>query len=194
LAIFFASSGYFGLLTISDPRKPTYNFQDHGKLCSIRQALSVTDMKQKQSSMTIRKREPPDNPALLALWRRSVTATHEFLTEDDIRDIEPDVRTTLPALEVWICASGDGIPVGFMGLNGSRVEMLFVEPACRGQGIGVRLLDHARLLRGALTLDVNEQNPQAHGFYLRYGFRETGRSATDAAGRLFPLIHMALHA
>lgn len=181
-------------MTISDPRKPKYNFQDHGKLCSIRQALSVTDMKQKQSSMTIRKRDPPDNPALLALWRRSVTATHEFLTEDDIRDIEPDVRTTLPALEVWICASVDGIPVGFMGLNGSRVEMLFVEPACRGQGIGVRLLDHARLLRGALTLDVNEQNPQAHGFYLRYGFRETGRSATDAAGRLFPLIHMALHA
>ncbi|MFU6774762.1 GNAT family N-acetyltransferase, partial [Pseudomonas aeruginosa] len=43
-----------------------------------------------------------------------------------------------------------------------------------------------------LSVDVNEQNPQACGFYRHYGFRQTGRSATDSAGRPFPLLHMSL--
>jgi putative acetyltransferase len=70
--------------------------------------------------------------------------------------------------------------------------MLFVEPARRGQGIGSSLLNHARQRHGTLTLDVNEQNPKARGFYLHHGFKEIGRSATDSAGRPFPLIHLKL--
>ena len=45
---------------------------------------------------------------------------------------------------------------------------------------------------GATTLDVNEQNPQAIGFYEHEGFVVEGRSATDDAGRPFPLLHMRL--
>lgn len=142
--------------------------------------------------MIIRKGLPADNPALTALWRRSVEATHTFLTGEDIRSIEAELETVyLPAVEVWICDIG-GEPAGFMGLDGAKVEMLFVEPERRGQGVGTRLLDHARRLCGRLLVDVNEQNPQARGFYLRYGFRIVGRSSTDSAGRPFPLIHMAL--
>ncbi len=143
--------------------------------------------------MIIRKGLPADNPSLTALWRRSVEATHTFLTKEDIRKLEAEVETAyLPAVEVWVCQAGNGVPAGFMGLDGAKVEMLFVEPARRGQGVGTRLLNHARHLRGRLLVDVNEQNPQAHGFYLRYGFRNVGRSSTDSGGRPFPLIHMAL--
>lgn len=39
---------------------------------------------------------------------------------------------------------------------------------------------------------MNEQNPQAVGFYLHYGFVQTGRSPLDGEGRPFPLLHMAL--
>jgi putative acetyltransferase len=145
-------------------------------------------------SMIIRKGAPADTPSLTALWRRSVTVGHSFLSEEDIRDIETEVTRCLPGLEVWICGTADGVPIGFMGLDGAKVEMLFVEPARRGQGAGAMLLHHARRRHGALTLDVNEQNQQARSFYLRYGFKETGRSATDAAGRPFPLIRMTLGA
>lgn len=41
-------------------------------------------------------------------------------------------------------------------------------------------------------VDVNEQNFEAHRFYLRYGFMNVGRSETDSAGRPFPIIHMRL--
>ena len=141
--------------------------------------------------MTVRKGLSSDNPALLALWRRSVSATHAFLTKKDIQDIEREVANNyLPALEVWICEDADIVMSGFMGLDGPKVAMLFVEPSRRGRGTGSRLLDHAVRLHGTLTLDVNEQNPQALGFYLHYGFEEVGRSATDAAGRPFPLVRM----
>jgi putative acetyltransferase len=129
----------------------------------------------------------------MALWRRSVTDTHTFLTEEDIRGIERDLADFLPNLEVWVFEL-DGRPVGFMGLSRSKVEMLFVETGFYGRRIGTLLLNHARSRHETLVLDVNEQNPLARDFYLRYGFRETGRSVTDAAGRPFPLIHMRLDA
>jgi putative acetyltransferase len=140
----------------------------------------------------IRKRVFSDNHMLLALWKRSVTATHTFLTEKDIQNIEAEVDKYLPRLEVWVCASGHGFPLGFIGLNRQKAEMLFVDPAHHGRGIGSRLLDHARHLYGRLSIDVNERNRPAAAFYRGYGFQETGRSETDAAGRPFPLLHMIL--
>lgn len=142
--------------------------------------------------MTIRARIAADNPVLLALWQRSVRASHDFLSDGDIAELLPLVRDVyLGAVEVWVF-DGDGHgPVGFIGLSGAQVEMLFLEPDRRGEGIGTRLLDHARALHGALSVDVNEHNPAARGFYRRYGFVETGRSPLDGQGRPFPLIHMA---
>ena len=39
---------------------------------------------------------------------------------------------------------------------------------------------------------MNEQNPQAAGFYEHMGFVVEGRSPVDDAGRPFPLLHMRL--
>ena len=141
----------------------------------------------------IRSRIAADNAQLVEIWLRSVRASHDFLGEQDILDLYPQVRDVyLPQVEVWVYETAEARPGGFIGLNEAHVEMLFIEPALRGQGIGSRLLDHVRGLQPLLTVDVNEQNPQACGFYQRYGFHPTGRSATDSAGRPFPLIHMAL--
>lgn len=132
----------------------------------------------------IRSRIAAENAELTEVWLRSVRATHDFLNEQDILDLYPQVRDLyLPQVEVWVYETTEGRPGGFVGLSGAHVEMLFIEPALRGRGIGTRLLDHARALQPLLTVDVNEQNPQACGFYERYGFQRTGRSATDSAGR-----------
>ncbi|KVC80788.1 GNAT family N-acetyltransferase [Burkholderia ubonensis] len=135
--------------------------------------------------MTIRERTPEDNPALLDIWHRAVQATHTFLTEHDIAELY------LPSVAVWVAEADDGRIAGFIGVNDAQVEMLFVDPERFGQRVGTRLLDHVRAKHARLTVDVNEQNPGAHAFYRRYGFRDVGRSATDSAGRPFPLIHMA---
>lgn len=84
-------------------------------------------------------------------------------------------------------------PIGFIGLVGTKIEMLFVDPYYHGKGTGSRLIKHAEKRHGSnLQVDVNEQNEGAHGFYSRYGFVQTGRSELDGSGRPFPLIHLEL--
>ena len=141
--------------------------------------------------MNIRPARPDDLPHLLALWRQSVTASHTFLTAQDIDALEPVVRDqALVHLEVWVwCAEGDK-PAGFMGLDGNKLEALFIAPDWQGQGGGKHLLAHARQRHGPLLVDVNEQNPAAIAFYLANGFSQTGRSATDGQGRPFALLHL----
>jgi uncharacterized RmlC-like cupin family protein/GNAT superfamily N-acetyltransferase len=142
--------------------------------------------------MKIRESNPADLDALLEIWIRSVRATHTFLTEDDIQALLPEARSelALPSLELWVLCSDDTRPIGFVGLSGSSVEALFVAPDQVRRGGGRLLLDHARRQRGALSVDVNEQNPEAVNFYLENGFEVIGRSPTDRAGRPFPLLHM----
>lgn len=132
-----------------------------------------------------------DTAALAAIWRASVRATHDFLSEQHFREIEPMVAEQyLPSTRVWVALDPEGRPCGFMGLSGAHVDTLFIDPASRGQGVGRRLLDHARELAGPLSVDVNEQNVQAVGFYRHMGFVQTGRSPQDDAGRPYPLLHM----
>jgi putative acetyltransferase len=52
-------------------------------------------------------------------------------------------------------------------------------------------VSHAQQLRGvALTVDVNEQNVAARGFYEALGFAVVGRSPMDDTGRPYPILHM----
>lgn len=141
--------------------------------------------------MTIREATPADRDALLDIWLRSVRATHTFLTENDIQELLPLVRdAALPALELWVLCADAGEPIGFLGLDGSKLEALFLAPDHFRRGGGRRLVEHARRLKGPLTVDVNEQNPEAVRFYQALGFRVVGRSELDGTGRPFPLLHL----
>ena len=141
--------------------------------------------------MTIRKATPNDHPALLDIWLRSVRATHHFLTEPDIQSLLPIVRdAALTHLELWVLCDDSDRPIGFMGLGASNLEALFIDPDFTRRGGGRMLVEHARKLKGSLTVDVNEQNPKALRFYERCGFHVVGRSETDSDGRPFPLLHM----
>jgi putative acetyltransferase len=134
-----------------------------------------------------------DFSRVVDVWEASVRATHDFVSEDDIQFFRPLVRDGLRAVAQLACVRDErGAVVGFAGVTGVKVEMLFVHPDWRGQGIGRRLLLHAATVFGAQMLDVNEQNPQAVGFYLRMGFEVVGRSELDDFGKPYPLLHMRL--
>lgn len=80
----------------------------------------------------------------------------------------------------------------FAGVAGDMLEMLFVAPGMRGKGFGRQLVNHVTRHCGVRRVDVNEQNPQAAGFYERMGFRTAGRDAADPSGRPYPILHMEL--
>lgn len=76
---------------------------------------------------------------------------------------------------VTVAESDTGV-VGFLALNGPLVHSLYLTPAVRGQGIGRRLLDHAKAGRTHLSLFAFQANAGARRFYEQNGFREVARS------------------
>ena len=129
---------------------------------------------------------------LVGVWERSVRATHTFLSEAEIAEIKPLVPQALAGVDTLVVAARDGAPVGFMGVQDGRLEMLFLDPAVRGYGFGRRLLEYGIEHLGVTELTVNEQNPQAVGFYEHLGFKTYRRTETDEEGRPYPLLYMRL--
>ncbi|MBD9645764.1 MULTISPECIES: acetyltransferase [unclassified Pantoea] len=132
-----------------------------------------------------------DFEAITTLWEASVRATHHFLQDADIRALRPLVREQyLPMVELRVYRDEQQNIVGFLGVADNRLEMLFVAPQVFGLGIGKQLLRFAIEQMNVTELDVNEQNPQALGFYQHQGFVITGRSPLDGQGNPFPLLHL----
>ncbi|MNQ49299.1 putative N-acetyltransferase YjaB [compost metagenome] len=139
---------------------------------------------------TLNPLSPADRQRLVEVWEDAVRATHHFLSEDDIQFFKPLVRDAyLDSVQLACLRDATSRIAGFIGTAGENVEMLFVDPARHGQGIGRALLEHA-LAEGACKVDVNEQNPQAVGFYLRLGFVQYDRSEVDGSGKPFPILHL----
>jgi len=135
--------------------------------------------------------EARDFDLLTGIWLEAVRASHDFLTAEQIEGYRRRMPTEfLPAVPEIRIAEDETGPLGFIGMDGEAIEMLFVDPASHGRGVGRALIDLVAPGRSRLTVDVNEQNPAAHGFYLHLGFRETGRSATDPDGNPFPMVHL----
>lgn len=127
---------------------------------------------------------------LLDLWQASVEATHYFLSAEEIAAIRPYVPEAFKGVEHLFLAKEDGEIVGFMGINGTKLEMLFIAPEKRGKGIGKTLLQHAVVKFGVNSLTVNEQNPQAVGFYQYMGFQTVERHELDEQGNPYPILIM----
>ena len=79
-----------------------------------------------------------------------------------------------------------------MGIDGRKLEMLFLAPEERGRGLGRKLLEYGITEYGVKELTVNEQNPQAKGFYEHMGFQVRERSEIDEQGNPYPILFMEL--
>lgn len=73
----------------------------------------------------------------------------------------------------------DGVVKGFIRLNGTEIEKLFVEPVLQGQRIGEKLLRFAAEEKRADHLWALEKNLRAIRFYERHGFHPTGERRTE---------------
>ena len=126
-----------------------------------------------------------------AIWEDSVRATHLFLSEAEIQKIKAYVPHALTGVSHLLVAERVlGQPVAFMGIEGPRLEMLFLSPAKRGAGLGRQFLEYGILHYDLQKLTVNEQNPQAVGFYRHMGFETYRRTDCDEQGGPYPLLYM----
>lgn len=130
--------------------------------------------------------------ALTILWEASVRATHHFLTEYDIQKLTPFVKMGLLGIETLVVARDNQNPIAFMGIEADKIEMLFVSPDYFGKGLGRELAELGIAQYGVRYVDVNEQNPQATGFYTHIGFKVFERTEFDEQGNPFPILKMKL--
>lgn len=134
-----------------------------------------------------------DFPEILNVWEKSVRATHHFLQEEDIQLYKKLIFDEyLKAVNLICIRNQNNQILGFLGTDADKIEMLFIHPDSRGQGIGKKLLEYAIHNLKTNKVDVNEQNEQAVGFYKKSGFKVIDCSELDGMGKAYPLLHMEL--
>lgn len=128
---------------------------------------------------------------LLEVWENSVRATHLFLSEKEIKSIREYVPQALREIAHLMIAEDEaGCAAAFMGIEDGTLEMLFIASKERGKGLGKRLIQYGMENYGIKRLAVNEQNPQARGFYEHMGFHVYKRTDHDEQGNPYPLLYM----
>ncbi|EKE23272.1 MAG: hypothetical protein ACD_6C00544G0004 [uncultured bacterium] len=131
-------------------------------------------------------------PQLLELWEQSVRASHHFLNDEQILQIRQQIMEFgyFDQVQLFHVEHQQQV-LGFMGIAGHKLEMLFISSDAFRQGIGSQLLQYALEL-GVTEVEVNEQNPDATAFYLKHGFEIIRRSETDSEGNPYPILHLQL--
>lgn len=139
----------------------------------------------------VKERTPDLIKGLLEVWENSVRATHMFLSDSEIQSIKKYVPQALnEVLHLLIAEDESGRAVAFMGVEAGSLEMLFIAPEERGRGLGKRLIQYGIKNYSVEKLTVNEQNPQAKGFYEHMGFQVYKRTDLDEQGNPYPLLYM----
>lgn len=139
----------------------------------------------------IRTLDISDYACLIEIWESAVLNTHDFLTKEDLLFY----KKMLPTYFQYVNLFGyeqDNVIIGFIGVSGDNLEMLFIDNKHRGSGVGKALISYAIEKLHITKVDVNEQNTQAIGFYTHIGFEVYDRSAYDAEGKEYPILHMKL--
>lgn len=130
---------------------------------------------------------------LLEVWEDSVKATHLFLSNEEIENIKKYVPQAISGvLHLVIIENENNIPIAFMGIEDKKLEMLFIKNNERGKGLGKQLLNYGIENYNVNELAVNEQNPNAKGFYEYMGFKTYKRTQLDEQGNPYPILHMRL--
>ena len=143
----------------------------------------------------IKKEERNENliQELLKVWENSVRATHKFLSNEEILEIKKYVPEALASISHLIIDNDEnGNPLGFSGIQENKLEMLFITSDYRGKGIGKKMLSYGIENYGVTNLAVNEDNPQAKGFYEHMGFKVYQRNELDDQGNPYPVLYMKL--
>lgn len=130
---------------------------------------------------------------LLEVWEDSVKATHLFLSSEEIENIKKYVpQAILEVSHLVIIENENGTPIAFMGIEDKKLEMLFIKNSERGKGLGKQLLNYGIEHYNVNELAVNEQNPNAKGFYEHMGFKTYKRTELDEQGNPYPILYMRL--
>ncbi|MFB8086047.1 GNAT family N-acetyltransferase [Streptomyces sp. col6] len=127
-------------------------------------------------STVLRKARPDDAGPLTRLFLASRAAAMPYLARvhSDEATLAWMTHVVLPGTDVRVAeTSEDGQTriAGFVSLDGTELEHLYIAPGLRRRGIGTLLLEAAKEAGPeGLTLYTFQRNSGARAFYERHGF------------------------
>ncbi len=142
-------------------------------------------------ALNLREATADDLPAVLALYAQPGLDDGDVLGVERAREVFAQFAR-YPSYRLFVACDAAGAVVGsyallvmhnlaHRGTPSAIVEDVVVDQACRSQGIGRQMMEHARTLAreaGAykLVLSSNQKRERAHAFYDALGFQRHGIS------------------
>ena len=117
----------------------------------------------------IRKFNSQDLAVVMQIWLKTNIEAHSFIPAAYWKNNFEEVKAALLHAEIYVAEVDDQI-VGFIGLNQTIIEGIFVKKGMRSHGIGKQLLDYVKKIKPELQLEVYKENPRAIKFYEREQF------------------------
>ena len=139
------------------------------------------------NSVRLRRYEPRDENASVALWLRTWEATYPELDFAERLDWwrERWRNELLPVAEVVI-AEADGTMIGFVTVDPRTLylDQIVVAPDHWRSSVGSALIAEAKRISPiGLDLHVNVDNDRAIAFYIKHGFAISGADKNPITGR-----------
>lgn len=123
-----------------------------------------------------------DLEEMVRIWYDASVIAHPFMSDSFWASHKSLMREEyLPLAENYVFEQ-EGKVAGFISLVGEIVCALFVAPEAQGKGAGKALLEHAKALKGRLSLKVYRENRKAILFYEKNGLRAVGEEADEYTG------------
>ncbi|XP_077864920.1 peptidyl-lysine N-acetyltransferase YjaB-like [Saccoglossus kowalevskii] len=136
---------------------------------------------QVNDTVSIRHYADSDADDVMLVWYETGKSMN-VISNQRLASIYPIMRDKL--LPKWekLVAVKNRVVIGYIALEGSYVQGLFVTPEYQGQGTGRMMLDKAVELRGRLSVSVYTANEKARRFYEKYGFVEVAHRVEEHTG------------
>ncbi len=118
--------------------------------------------------------EPGDQAAVVDVWRRSGDAAYQFLPTWQAYTLEDHTRffrnRIVKSCDIWV-GIDEGEVTGYLALNGSYIDRLYISPDCQRAGLGSHFIAMAKDLHpNGLELHTHQENLPACAFYEKHGF------------------------
>lgn len=119
---------------------------------------------------------------MVRIWYDASVIAHPFMPASFWASYKSAMKEEyLPLAENYVFEQ-EGKVAGFISLVGEIVCALFVAPEAQGKGVGKALLEHAKALKGRLSLKVYRDNRKAIFFYEKSGLRAAGEEIDEHTG------------
>ena len=132
----------------------------------------------------IRELKPEEIKDVLDIWLKASIKAHSFVDQEFWKSKTGVMRETyLPSSETYILKEDDVIK-GFFSLQDETLAAMFVSPEFQGKGVGRKLMDKAKTLRGRLELAVYKENQKSIDFYKKCGFEFIEERVDEHTGHM----------